>query len=118
VSGSKQTVAVYPCNQEMEKYALFVFDRISSAIGIERIRRIGHNYEFEQGSGSFHASYQQVPRVEVEGSVAIAQTFGANLLCDRGSFSTGVYSFSKPHPCSGTDISRQVVSGPVFIRTP
>jgi len=45
---SRQAVATYPSVIQMKKYELRVFAKTSSDMGIKRIRRLGHNNEFEQ----------------------------------------------------------------------
>ncbi|MDW7692384.1 DUF58 domain-containing protein [Flammeovirgaceae bacterium SG7u.111] len=43
-----QMVPVFPSVLQMKKYELFAFSSISRYQGIKKIRRLGHNYEFEQ----------------------------------------------------------------------
>lgn len=44
----KQVVQVYPSILQMKQFELKVFHQQTRAIGIKKIRRIGHNNEFEQ----------------------------------------------------------------------
>lgn len=44
----KQVVQVYPSILQMKQFELKVFHQQTQAIGIKKIRRIGHNNEFEQ----------------------------------------------------------------------
>lgn len=41
-------VPVYPSINQMKNYEIKAFERISNFQGIKKIRRLGHNYEFEQ----------------------------------------------------------------------
>lgn len=44
----EEEIAVYPSVIQMKKYALYALDKISAQMGIKKMRRIGHSYEFEQ----------------------------------------------------------------------
>lgn len=46
--GLEQTVAVYPSILQMKQFELKVFHQQTQARGIKKLRRIGHNNEFEQ----------------------------------------------------------------------
>jgi uncharacterized protein (DUF58 family) len=41
-------MAVYPSIIQMKQYALFAPPRLNKYLGIKKVRRIGHSYEFEQ----------------------------------------------------------------------
>lgn len=45
---AKETAHVYPSVVQMKKYAFMMFNQQSEERGVKRIRRIGHNSEFEQ----------------------------------------------------------------------
>lgn len=45
---AQETVAVYPSIMQMKQLELKAFERVSTADGIKKMRRIGHSYEFEQ----------------------------------------------------------------------
>ena len=45
---TSQTADVYPSVQQMKKYEFLMFNQQSQDRGIKKIRRIGHNNEFEQ----------------------------------------------------------------------
>jgi uncharacterized protein (DUF58 family) len=42
------SMAVYPSIIQMKQYALFAPPRLNKYLGIKKVRRIGHSYEFEQ----------------------------------------------------------------------
>lgn len=48
VISAPQTADVYPSVQQMKKYEFLMFNQQSQDRGIKKIRRIGHNNEFEQ----------------------------------------------------------------------
>lgn len=43
-----QTIAVYPSIIQMKKYQLAANPRLQQFLGVKKMRRIGHSYEFEQ----------------------------------------------------------------------
>lgn len=45
---SQQMTQVYPSILQMKKYELHVFHSQTSSLGLKKVRRIGHNNEFEQ----------------------------------------------------------------------
>ena len=47
-SGEKQVGKVFPSIVQMKKYEILALARISTLDGVKKIRRIGHNYEFDQ----------------------------------------------------------------------
>lgn len=47
VTPAETTVAVYPSTVLMKKFELFSVQRYSSGMGVRKIRRIGHSYEFD-----------------------------------------------------------------------
>lgn len=46
--GKPETGKVFPSVTQMKKYEILALARISTLDGIKKIRRIGHNYEFDQ----------------------------------------------------------------------
>ncbi len=47
-TGKKEMVKVYPSFLQMRKYSLLAFSNNLQEVGIKKVRRIGHNREFEQ----------------------------------------------------------------------
>ncbi len=47
-SGEPQVGKVFPSISQMKKYEILALARISTLDGVKKIRRIGHNYEFDQ----------------------------------------------------------------------
>ena len=47
-AASEQMVPVYPSILQMKKFALMTNPRLSQFLGVKKMRRIGHSYEFEQ----------------------------------------------------------------------
>ena len=47
-SGEPQIGKVFPSISQMKKYEILALARISTLDGVKKIRRIGHNYEFDQ----------------------------------------------------------------------
>jgi len=47
-TGKSEVVRVYPSFLQMKKYSLLAFSNNLQEIGIKKVRRIGHNKEFEQ----------------------------------------------------------------------
>ncbi|MBN8682037.1 MAG: DUF58 domain-containing protein [Chitinophagales bacterium] len=48
IFGQNDTVAVYPSIIQMRRYELRAIKHLAREIGIKKMRRIGHSYEFEQ----------------------------------------------------------------------
>lgn len=44
----EEETAVYPSLIQMKQYELLALSRISTQVGVKKVRRLGHSYEFEQ----------------------------------------------------------------------